>query len=441
MLAIVNGHVLDPVTGLHELADVIIENDRISKIYVRSKGEAFDKDSVGNTDSDNRIVDAEGRYVMPGFIDLHVHLRDPGLTYKEDILTGSRAAAAGGVTTICAMPNTKPVVDSVETISNIYKKADREAIVNVKQLSAITIGMEGKELVDMKAMHEAGAVAFSEDGKSVMDINVYREAMKKAAELGAVVMAHCEDKNLVGKGVLNEGVASEKYNVPGIPNSVEDVITARDIFLAHEAGAKLHLCHCSTKGTVELMRMAKRLGADVTAEVCPHHFTLTDADITEADSNYKMNPPLRTEEDVKALIEGLVDGTMQVISTDHAPHSDEEKSKYFDEAPFGIVGLETSAALTYTALVDTGLMDIMEMTKKMSHNPAKVLGIDGEYGRITVGAKADLVVFDAAEEWEVDSSKFLSKGHNTPYNGKVLKGKVKMTVVDGDVKYKDKGIQ
>lgn len=424
-MVILNGHVVDPATGLHELADVEICEGKIKRLYVKSK----DEKCVDV--SDEEVIDAKGKYVMPGFIDLHVHFRDPGFTYKEDINTGSRAAAAGGVTTVCTMPNTKPVVDSVDTIRGIYEKADREAVVRVKQLSAITKGMNNEELVDMQAMYDAGAVAFSEDGKSVMDINLYREAMKQAAELGAIVMAHCEDKNLVGKGVLNEGIASEKYNVQGIPNSVEDVITARDIFLAHEAGAKLHLCHCSTKGTVELMRMAKRLGADVTAEVCPHHFTLTDADITEADSNYKMNPPLRTEEDVKALIEGLVDGTMDVISTDHAPHSDEEKAKYFDEAPFGIVGLETSAALTYTALVDTGLMDIMDMAKKMSFNPAKVLGIEKDFGRITEGAVADIVIFDADCEWEVDATKFHSKGHNTPYNGKILKGRVTHTFVDG----------
>ncbi len=427
-MVIKDGHVVDPASGLHEKADILISGDTIKEVYVHSKGEKWEGKG-------ELCINADGMYVMPGFIDLHVHLRDPGLTYKEDIVTGTKAAAAGGVTTICAMPNTKPVVDSVETLKYITDKADKEGYVHVKQLSAITKGMEGKELVDMEAMLAAGAVAFSEDGKSVMDINVYREAMKEAARLGAVIMAHCEDKNLVGKGVLNEGVASEKYQVCGIPNSVEDVITARDIFLANETNAKLHICHCSTVGTVELMRMAKRLGTDVTAEVCPHHFTLTDADITEADSNYKMNPPLRTEKDVKALIGGLVDGTMQAISTDHAPHSDEEKKAYFDKAPFGIVGLETSAALTYTALVSTGLMDIMDMAVKMSYNPAHIIGIDEEYGRLTPDSKADIVIFDPNEEWTVDVAKFMSKGHNTPYNGQTLKGRVKTTIVDGELRY------
>lgn len=431
-MLIANGHVVDPASGIHEIADVEIEQDRIKKIYVRSKGEAADcKEAMA---SGHLVIDASNMYVMPGFVDLHVHLRDPGLTYKEDIITGSRAAAAGGVTTICAMPNTKPVVDNVEVLRDILTRAE-DAYVHVKQLSSITKGMEGKELVDMQAMYEAGAVAFSEDGKSVMDIRLYRKAMQKAAKLGALIMAHCEDKVLVGDGVLNEGVASEKYQVAGIPNSVEDVITARDIFLAHETGAKLHLCHCSTIGTVELMRMAKRLGADVTAEVCPHHFTLTDADIKEPDSNYKMNPPLRTEQDVKALIEGLTDNTMTAISTDHAPHSAEEKAQYFDKAPFGIVGLETSAALTYTALVAPGLMDIMDMAEKMSYNPAKIIGIDDQYGRLTPGAKADIVIFDPAETWTVDPVTFESKGHNTPYIGQTLVGKVKTTIVDGELRY------
>ncbi|MDO5126303.1 MAG: dihydroorotase [Eubacteriales bacterium] len=430
-MVIRNGHAVDPSTGLDELADIQINGKQISRIYVHGKGERFQETEHPG----EQIIDAKGMYVLPGFIDLHVHLRDPGLTYKEDIETGTKAAAAGGVTTICAMPNTKPVVDSVETLQYVLKKANEEGYVHVKQLSSITKGMEGRELVDMEAMLLAGAVAFSEDGKSVMDVQLYRQAMQEAARLGALIMAHCEDKNLVGKGVLNEGIASEKYGVPGIPNSVEDIITARDIFLANEAGARLHLCHCSTAGTVELMRMAKHMGAKVSAEVCPHHFTLTDEDITEANSNYKMNPPLRTKKDVETLIEGLADGTMQAISTDHAPHSDEEKAAYFDKSPFGIVGLETSAALTYTALVDTGIMSIMDMATKMSYNPAKILGIDDTYGKLSEGAMADIVIFDPNETWTVDSSKFYSKGHNTPYEGYTLKGKVITTIVDGELRY------
>lgn len=425
-LIIKNGSIVDPKSGTVKKGTIIIEGNKIKNIYP----EDYQCDS-----QEVDVIDATGKYVMPGFIDLHVHLRDPGLTYKEDIVTGANAAARGGVTTICAMPNTKPVVDTVETLNYVHDKASKEAKVRVKQLSAFTVNMGGKELVDMEAMNKAGAVAFSEDGKSVMDINLYRDALKKVADMNALVMAHCEDKDLVGKGVLNEGIASEKYGVPGIPNSVEDVITARDIFLAGELGARLHICHCSTKGTVELMRMAKRMGFNVTAEVCPHHFTLTDADITEADSNYKMNPPLRTEEDVRALIEGLVDGTMDCISTDHAPHAKEEKDKFFTEAPFGITGLETSAALTYTALVDTKLMDIVEMSKKMSYNPAKVLGISEEFGYIEEGAIADIAIFDAEAEWEVKAEEFASKSTNTPYTGKVLKGRVTHTLVNGKLVY------
>ena len=425
-MLIKNGSIVDPKSGTITKGTLRIEDNLIKNIYPEAGDISLPEEEV---------IDATGKYIMPGFIDLHVHLRDPGLTYKEDIATGTAAAAKGGVTTICAMPNTRPVVDTVETLNYVHDKATKEAKVRVKQLSAFTMNMEGKELVDMEAMNDAGAVAFSEDGKSVMDINLYREALKKVAAMDALVMAHCEDKDLVGKGVLNEGVASEKYGVPGIPNSVEDVITARDIFLSGELGARLHICHCSTKGTVELMRMAKRMGFKVTAEVCPHHFTLTDADITEADSNYKMNPPLRTEEDVKALIEGLVDGTMDCISTDHAPHGKEEKAKFFTEAPFGITGLETSAALTYTALVDTGLMDIVEMARKMSYNPAKVLDIDDSFGHISEGAVADIAIFDPEAEWEVKEEEFASKASNTPYIGKVLKGRVTHTIVDGKLVY------
>ncbi len=438
-LLIKNGRVINPATQQDEIQDVLIEDRRILQVGTAGSLKAEQKYADTDPQAEMKVVDATGCFVMPGFVDLHVHFRDPGLTYKEDIETGAKAAARGGVTTVCAMPNTKPVVDSVETLNYVQKKAKDKAVIHVEQLSAVTIGQEGTRLVDMKGMADKGAIAFSEDGKSVMDSALYAEAMKQAAELGAVIMAHCEDKALVRGGVLNEGVASERFGVPGITNSVEDIITARDIFLAKDHGTTLHLCHCSTAGSVELVRMAKRMGISVTAEVCPHHFTLTDADIEKEDANYKMNPPLRSETDVQALIRGLQDGTMEVISTDHAPHSREEKAKGFLEAPFGIVGLETSASLTYTALVATGLLSPMQMAEKMSWNPAKVIGIQEELGSIEVGKLADIVIFDPDTEYVVDTEKFASRGKNTPYEGKQLKGQVIMTICEGRIVYQDGG--
>ena len=371
---------------------------------------------------------------MPGLIDLHVHFRDPGQTYKEDIGTGAAAAAAGGVTTVCAMPNTVPAVDCVETLKYVQEKAKSSASIRVEQVSAITLGEKGDMLVDIPAMKEAGAVAFSEDGKSVMDTLVFREGLKKIAEAGGVVMYHCEDRDLVNGGVMNAGPKQEELGYPGITNAVEDVIAARDIFMAAEQGARLHLCHCSTKGTVELMRMAKRLGYDVTAEVCPHHFTLTETDIPGDEGNYKMNPPLRSEEDVQALIGGLADGTMDVISTDHAPHGEEEKQKGF-QSPFGIVGLETSAALTFTALVAPGLISMSRMVELMSTNPAKVIHMDVERGTLRSGALADVTVFDPNVVWTVDPGQCRSKGRNAPFAGKTLVGRVTATICDGQVVY------
>lgn len=438
-LLIKNGRVINPATQQDEIQDVLIEDRRILQVGTAGSLKAEQKYADTDPQAEMKVVDATGCFVMPGFVDLHVHFRDPGLTYKEDIETGAKAAARGGVTTVCAMPNTKPVVDSVETLNYVQKKAKDKAVIHVEQLSAVTIGQEGTRLVDMKGMADKGAIAFSEDGKSVMDSALYAEAMKQAAELGAVIMAHCEDKALVRGGVLNEGVASERFGVPGITNSVEDIITARDIFLAKDHGTTLHLCHCSTAGSVELVRMAKRMGVSVTAEVCPHHFTLTDADIEKEDANYKMNPPLRSEMDVQALIRGLQDGTMEVISTDHAPHSREEKAKGFLEAPFGIVGLETSASLTYTALVATGLLSPMQMAEKMSWNPAKVIGIQEERGSIEVGKLADIVIFDPDTEYVVNTEKFASRGKNTPYEGKQLKGQVIMTICEGRIVYQDGG--
>lgn len=421
-LLIKNGRVLNPATTFDQVADVLIEEDKIVRI---------DRYIDENADE---IIDARGKFVMPGFIDLHVHFRDPGFTHKEDIISGAKAAAAGGVTTVCAMPNTKPVVDQVETLNYILEKA-KDASTNVCQVSAITKDMAGETLVDFKAMKEAGVLAFSEDGKSVMDINLYYEALKQMKELDALVMAHCEEKNLVKDGAMNEGAVSKGLGIPGIMNAVEDIITARDIFLANETGVRLHICHVSTEGAVRLIKMAKEMGIKVTGEACPHHFILSDTVIDKDDANFKMNPPLRSEKDVKAVIEGLRTGVLDAISTDHAPHHKDEKSKGIKEAPFGIVGLETSASLTYTALVDRGILSPLQMAEKMSYNPAKILGIADKKGRLEVGMVADIVVFDPSEEVIIDSGKFRSKASNTPFDGKLVKGRVSSTILNGNIVY------
>lgn len=421
-LIIKNGRILDPATSRDGVETLYIKEDRISTKYDEKEAD--------------RVVDARGCYIMPGLIDLHVHLRDPGLTYKEDVETGARAAARGGVTTIVAMPNTKPVMDRADRVSYVNNKAKALACVNVIQTGSVTIGQEGKELVDICAMARAGVPALSEDGKSVMNALLMHQAMEIAAEEDLVILDHCEDKSLVNGGCVNADAYTEKLGLPGITNSVEDTITARDILLAAETGCRLHLCHVSTKGATEMLRLAKKKGYKVSGEVCPHHFTLTSSDIVAGDSNYKMNPPLRTKADKEALIEGLKDGTFEVISTDHAPHAREEKGSDLTKAAFGIVGLETSVALTMTELVDTGILTPMQMAEKMSYNPARILGIDK--GSLAEGKTADVVIIDPKAEYTIDVNSFASKGRNTPFNGRKVKGKVMMTVCDGCIVYEAK---
>lgn len=426
-ILIKGGRVIDPATKMDEVNDVLIKDDKVLKI-----DKDINKDEIS---SECQVIDAKGSFVMPGFIDLHVHLRDPGFTYKETITTGANAAARGGVTTICPMPNTKPSTDNPQIVKEIVDRAKSEACVNVLPVGAVTIGQIGKEVTDIKGMVESGICAISEDGKSVMDSNVYREAMKIAKECGIPVMAHCEDINLVAGGVMNLDDNAKKLGLKGISNAVEDIITARDILLAKETGVTLHLCHCSTKDSVRMIKEAKEDGLPVTGEVCPHHFILSTKDIPCDDANYKMNPPLRGEEDVIALKEGLRDGIMDVISTDHAPHSEEEKSRGFEKAPFGIVGLETSASLTYTELVLGGYLTPMQMAEKMSYNPAKVLGIDK--GTIKEGSIADVVIFNPEIEYVINPNDFVSMGKNTPFTGKKVTGKVVCTICGGKVVYKD----
>lgn len=424
ILLIKNGTVINPGDKTITKADVLVKDGKVTKIAPTIKEKADD------------MIDAKGCYVMPGFIDLHVHLRDPGLEYKEDIATGGAAALHGGFTTIVAMPNTKPVADRPDVINYVKHKAEAVTKVHVLQAGAVTKGQKGQELSDIRGMAAAGSPAISEDGKSVMNAQLYREGMKIAAEEGMAVLAHCEDINMVHGGVLNADAKSRELGFAGITNSVEDVIVARDILLAKETGVRLHLCHCSTKDSVSMVELAKKEGLPVTAEVCPHHFCMTSDDITEDDANYKMNPPLRTKEDVEALKKGLADDIMDVIATDHAPHAASEKDQGIQKAPFGIVGLETAAALTYTELVKTGILTPMQMAEKMSYNPAKVLGL--KKGTVAEGSYADLTIFDPECEWVIDPAEFLSKGKNTPFGGKKVTGKVKATIVDGEIVYLEK---
>lgn len=424
LLLIKNGTVINPGDKTQQKADVLVEDGIIKKIAEKQSVKA------------DKVIDATGCFVMPGFIDMHVHLRDPGQEEKETVETGARAAAHGGFTTIVAMPNTKPAVDNADVVNYVHHKAEDVAIVNVLQSGAVTVGQRGTELADIEGMVEAGIPAISEDGKSVMNAQLYREAMTLAVKYDIPVLAHCEDINLVNGGVVNADEAMEKMNFPGIANSVEDIIIARDIMLSKETGAALHLCHCSTKSSVKMVKLAKQEGVRVTAEVCPHHFTLTSSDIKEDDANYKMNPPLRTKEDVEALKEGLKEDIMDVISTDHAPHTAIEKGVGIKHAPFGIVGLETAAALTMTELVDKGYLTMMQMAEKMSYNPAKILGLDK--GVVEEGKVADLVVFDAKKEYKIDLENFWSKSKNTPFAGKKVKGEVQATIVAGQVVYENK---
>ena len=423
-ILIKNGRLINPSENLDKVMDIFVEDG-----IIKEKAESIEKQA-------DTVIDAAGCYVMPGLIDLHVHFRDPGLTYKEDIETGSKAAAKGGFTTVCCMPNTKPVVDNVETVKYIIEKGEKTGLTNVLPVGAVTKNLAGVEITDVEELKKAGICAISEDGKSVMNSGVYRKAMKNAAKANVPVLAHCEDINLVEGGVINLGDKSSELGVKGISNAVEDVIAMRDIMLAKETGATLHLCHCSTKDSVEMVKRAKEEGIKVTAEVCPHHFSMCSDDITSNDGNFKMNPPLRAREDMEALIKGLQDDIMDVISTDHAPHSAEEKAKDLEHAPFGIVGLETSVALTVTNLVKKGYLTPMQMAAKMSYNPAKVLGIPK--GTLDEGKIADITIIDPDKEYTIDVNTFESKGKNTPFDGYKVSGEVEYTILNGKVVYSNK---
>lgn len=380
-------------------------------------------------------IDCTGLTVFPGLIDMHVHFREPGFERKENIETGSRAAVKGGFTQVCCMPNTKPVVDNKVCVSYIKNRAKEVGLCKVHPVGAITEGQEGKNLAAIGAMKAAGAVAISEDGRSVVATNLMANAMMYAADFGLKCLCHCEDSSLVDGGVVNEGYFSTLTGLKGSIRAAEDIIIAREICLAESLSLPVHICHVSTYSGIQLIREAKARGVQVTAETCPHYFTLTDAVIATFDTNTKVNPPIRAEKDRLAVIQGLKDGTLDCIVTDHAPHHEDDKNVEYAQAAFGISGLETSFALSYTALVKSGEMGIVELARKMSANPAAVLGLQG--GVIEVGASADLTIVDLNEKWTIDPAKFVSKGKNTPFGGREVYGKVKYTVVDGEIKYED----
>lgn len=426
MILLKNGKLVNPKSNTFEEMDVLINEGKIAGI---------ERDICLSDYPDAKVIDIKGQLIFPGFIDMHVHLRDPGQTHKEDIETGTRAAAAGGFTTVCCMPNTSPVIDSVETVKYILDKADKVASVNVLPIGAITMGMEGKELTDIKALKEAGICAISEDGKSVMNARLLRDAMITARDEGIPVLSHCEDMNLAG-GVMNAGPRAKELGLPGIEENIEDIIAIRDILLAKETGVHLHLCHNSTAASKRFIEYGREIGVDLSAEICPHHFTLSDMDIPNGDaSEYKMSPPLRSPETVDILKVGLSSGIYDVIATDHAPHSEEEKSNGIINSPNGIIGLETAASLTYTILVKNGLITVSQMAEKLSVNPAKILGIDK--GDICIGKDADITVFDPQREWTVDKNNMASKSNNMPYHGMKLTGKVSHTFVGGKLVYED----
>jgi dihydroorotase len=412
-----NGYIVDPDTKFEGVADLLIKDGVIDQI-----GPSLDVTC-------DVVIPAEGLTVMPGLVDLHVHLRDPGQTHKETVHTAARAAAHGGVTSLLAMPNTNPPMDSARHISYVLEKAKTESPVHIYQTCSLTKDMKGEELVDFDEVVSAGTLAFSEDGKSVMNGYLMREAMREAVRHDALICEHSEDITMVRGGVMNDDDNARRLGLPGIGNEVEDTICARDIVLAKATGARLHFCHVSTEGSVRLIAFAKAEGAPVTGEVCPHHFTLTSDDIPGDDANFKMNPPLRTKKDVEALRRGLQDGTIDCISTDHAPHSEEEKKRGFLSSPFGITGLETSAALTYTELVKPGVLTLMQMAEKMCLNPARILRIPA--GSLKEGMPADIAVFDFRKSYTIDPSRFESKGKNTPFAGREVYGSCEYTFVGG----------
>lgn len=423
-LLIQKGRLVDPVGGIGGIMDILIEDGKLAVIGSDLR------------EQDAQVIDARGLTVCAGLVDMHVHLREPGLEYKEDISTGTAAAARGGITSVACMPNTKPAVDSPEQVRYVLRRAAESCGVRVWPIGAVTVGEKGETLTDGQALKEAGAVALSDDGMPIQNANLMRDALIRAKRLGLTILSHCEDADMVRNYAVNEGRVSRALNLPGRPAIAEELMVMRDAMLSEETGAAVHICHISTAGSVDIVRQFKKKGVHITCETCPQYFTLTEDEVLNQGTMARVNPPLRTRQDVEAIIAGLKDGTIDAIATDHAPHSAQEKAKPLAEAPSGMVGLETSLGATLTALYHTGEMDLSDILKKMTFNPACILGIPK--GRLSLGGEADFTIFDPNETWTVDPEQFASKGRNTPFAGRELKGKVKYTIVGGKIVYEDR---
>ncbi len=420
-LLIKNGRVIDPANNIDDSLDILVEGNIIKKIAKGIKAEGSVK-----------VIDAKGKIVVPGLIDIHTHLREPGFEYKETIKTGTMAAAAGGFTAICCMPNTNPINDNRAITDFILSKSAKEGVVNVLPIGAITKGSQGKELAEIGDMVNAGCVAISDDGRGVMDAEVMRRGLEYTKAFDIPIISHCEDANLSSGGVMNEGFASTTLGLRGIPKAAEDVMVVRDLALAELTGAKLHIAHVSSAGSVESIRTAKKRGVKVTCETCPHYFTLTEDAVIGYNTNAKVNPPLRTKEDVKAIKEGLKDGTIDIIASDHAPHAVHEKEIEFDYASFGMIGLETSLPLILR-LVNEGVLSLNNAIAKATINPARLFKL--KKGTLSEGADADITIIDTEKEWVVDVNNLKSKSKNTPFAGMKMKGRAVVTIVGGKVVY------
>ncbi|RPH85513.1 MAG: dihydroorotase [Candidatus Rokuibacteriota bacterium] len=419
-LLIRNGRVVDPANSLDAVQDVLIAGGRIERV-----GRDLPPAAAAT------VLDATGKIVCPGFIDIHVHLREPGYEYKETVASGTRAAAAGGFTAVCCMANTRPVNDNRSITDYIRAKAAVEGVVRVYPIGAVTRGLGGEELAELAELAEAGCVAFSDDGKCIMNAALYRRAMEYTLPFGAPVISHAEDQHLSRGASMNEGVVSTELGVAGVPAAAEDIMVARDILLAELTGAHVHIAHLSTAGAVRLVRDAKARGVRVTAEVTPHHLLLTEDAVRSFDANAKMNPPLRSKHDAEVLLEALVDGTIDCVATDHAPHAGSEKEGEFDRAAFGIVGLETAVGLMLDRLVRPGALPLATLISRLSRDPARLLGLPG--GHLAPGAPADLTILDPAAEWTVDPARFQSRSRNTPFGGWPVTGRPWKTIVGGGV--------